>query len=193
MIECLCLICGKKFFKFPSRIKTGRGKYCSVNCKVKSLKGKPGHYKTHGKSDSRIYIIWTNMMQRCYNVKCPAYNRYGGRGITVCSRWHNFEKFFIDMGDPPIGYSLERKENNKCYSPENCKWATSAEQSRNTRRNHFLTYDGEIMTIADWSKKTGIKYETLWVRLFDLNWPTEKALTVSPDIYHNKSTAFLSC
>jgi hypothetical protein len=79
------------------------------------------------------YHSWSNMIQRCTNPKHHRYANYGGRGIAVCERWREFANFLADMGVKPPGHSIERKDNNGNYEPGNCKWATFAEQSHNTR------------------------------------------------------------
>lgn len=88
---------------------------------------------THGKWGSPVYGVYRAMHNRCYNETFKQYKDYGGRGITVCKRWHVFENFYADMGDPPPRLTLERKDNNKGYNKRNCKWATYKEQAQNRR------------------------------------------------------------
>ena len=133
------------------------------------------NYK-HGKSKSQIWSIHHSMMDRCYLKTSHAYHRYGGRGITVCDRWHDFENFYADMGDKPKGMSLERIDNDKGYSPENVKWASYKEQANNTRSNRILTYMGKSQNITQWAEELGIKMTTIWARL-QRGWTVERALT----------------
>lgn len=121
------------------------------------------------------YDIWKTMKQRCGNPKCKAYKNYGGRGITVCSRWINsFENFLNDMGRKPTPkHTIERKDNNKGYSPDNCKWATRTENCNNKRNCRIVTFKGRSMTITQWAKKLGVNSETFRDR-FSYGWPIEK-------------------
>jgi len=113
------------------------------------------------------------MKDRCNNPNHCAYHRYGGRGITVCARWNKFENFFQDMGHSN-GLTLERKNNDKGYSPKNCYWATSKEQNRNTARTSRITFNGVTLNLAAWAEKLGINYRTLYCR-FKRGWPIAKA------------------
>jgi hypothetical protein len=93
-------------------------------------------HRRHGMSYERAYVNWQNMIQRCENPKIRSFHNYGGRGITVCERWKVFENFYADMGDRPSpAYSIDRLDNDKGYSPDNCRWATAREQMLNTRRS----------------------------------------------------------
>lgn len=121
--------------------------------------------RTHGKARTSIFGCWDAMIQRCINVSNKHYHNYGGRGITVCDRWLKFENFYADMGDRPKGMSLERIDNNKGYSPENCKWATQKEQMRNTRQNRILKYRGREQCLTAWAEELGINPSTLNDRL----------------------------
>lgn len=117
----------------------------------------------HGLHNTRAYVIWQQMIQRCYNPKQRSYKRYGGAGITVCDRWrYSFPNFFSDMGHPPDGMTLDRIDNSKGYEPSNCRWATPEEQANNRKTNVFIEYENKTMTIAGWARHYGIPYH--WVK-----------------------------
>ena len=121
--------CGNKTIVYASNMRSGHTQSCG--CLQKKL-AKESHTK-HKMCGTPTYNTWGRMIQRCNDKKDVDYKDYGGRGITVCSRWLEFENFFEDMGTRPDGLSIERVNNNKGYSPDNCKWATSTEQNRNKR------------------------------------------------------------
>jgi len=118
------------------------------------------------------------MKERCENPHCKDYKNYGNRGIAVCHRWENsFENFLADMGECPKGMTIERINNNKGYSPDNCRWATRKEQNNNSRNNRIIEFKGQKETLTRWSELTGIHFKTLHTRLRD-GWKIEEALTI---------------
>lgn len=104
-------------------------------------------------------------MRRCYDDGGRDYRRYGGRGIVVCDRWHRFENFHADMGDLPPGMTLERVNNDGPYSPDNCKWATRAEQGANTSRVRKVSVDGTEMPLKAAAELRGLKPATVYMRI----------------------------
>lgn len=119
----------------------------------------------HGLSNTRAYNIWLAMRTRCHNVNNPNYPYYGGRGIVICERWGVFENFLADMDMPAFGMTLERKDNDGPYSPDNCRWATRSEQNHNKRSNMIVEFHGQSMTLDQWAKELGMKYSMLYSRL----------------------------
>lgn len=125
----------------------------------------------------KLLVVWSAMKARCFNKNHPNYDRYGGRGIKVCKQWLDFENFISDMGPVPEGMELERKDNNKGYSPDNCIWATRHAQMRNTQRNIQLNFQGRTQTAIEWASELGINRSTLYARLNRSKWSVERALT----------------
>lgn len=134
-------------------------------------------FKYHQRLKTRTYNIWKGIRVRCYNKNHHTYKNYGGRGICICKRWDSFELFFKDMGECPIGYSIDRINNNGNYSPENCRWSNKLEQSKNTRKNVFLTFNGKTQTISDWAKELNLDQDLISERIRKLKWSTKDALT----------------
>lgn len=131
----------------------------------------------HGKARTRVYRIWQLMRDRVKNPNAPNYHLYGARGIGISIEWESsFEKFYADMGDPPQGTSLDRKDNNKGYSKDNCRWATPKEQARNMRTNRVVEFNGYSRCVSEWAEHLGISKTTLSKRL--KRWPLDKALTL---------------
>lgn len=139
----------------------------------------------HGKTGTSIYYRWWNMLRRCEDPKVKSFQDYGARGITVCERWHLFDNFLTDMGEPPgPEYTLEREDNENGYSPDNCVWSTRIHQQRNTRANRFIMFGGETKTLAEWSEVLKIKSKTLAARIDVYGWSVEKSFT-TPVIHWN--------
>lgn len=133
--------------------------------------------RTHGLSQHRIYVIWQGMIRRCTDEKYHAFANYGGRGITVCEEWQDFERFASDMGLPPSGkHTLDRIDNNENYCPSNCKWSSDSEQRNNKRTSRRLTAFGKTQTITQWSSEIGLCVSGINWRL-DHGRSVEQALT----------------
>lgn len=166
MWQCRCE-CGNGTVVSGHALAKGHTKSCGCLMKVRPIK--------HGKARTRIYRIWTAMRQRCENPNHENFHSYGGRGITVCDRWQEFENFYIDMGDPKAGMTIERIDNLKGYSPDNCRWASRMEQANNRRTNTPLTFRGQTLTISEWSRAINIPKWVLLKRL-NLGWPADRIL-----------------
>lgn len=162
--------CGREFSVRISSCLSGNTRTCGCSWKLA-----PGPLK-HGMSGTRVYKIWKDMRKRCHNPNTNHAKYYVGRGISVCEEWDDFEAFFADMGHPPPGTSLDRIDNNKGYSKENCRWATAIEQANNTSVNRLVSAFGKTQTLAEWARQTGIHYSALLARL-DNGWEPERALT----------------
>lgn len=153
----------------------------------------------HGESRTRLYRIWKRMRQRCSNPKDPAFCNYGGRGISVCEEWNESYHAFRDWA-LANGYrddlTIDRKDNNGPYSPENCRWATKVVQANNTRANHLFEVNGEVHTLAEWSKILGIHHTSLLCRL-KRGWSIEetfsKPLEIGTDAAHKEKSKPVVC
>lgn len=173
IFECVC-DCGNTCYSVGQSLLSGAKQSCG--CLQKELASNGN--KTHGQTHSRLYSIWSGMKTRCNNENEKIYKRYGALGVTVCEEWKRFEPFYEWAMNN--GYTdrltLDRKDNDKGYSPDNCRWVTMKEQENNRRNNRLLTYNGETKTISQWANDTGIKYTTLYRRITN-GWTAESALT----------------
>lgn len=133
---------------------------------------------THGMSGTRIYFVWKTMIRRCHAKNSTGYYKYGARGIKVCRRWRDsFENFYIDMGSAfEEGLQIDRINNSKGYSKNNCRWVTSQENNNNRRNNRFILTPKGKMTLAQATRTFGIPKSTLQNRL-KRNWPMHKMFT----------------
>lgn len=123
------------------------------------------------------YNAWCHMRQRCLNPAHHAYKDYGGRGISVCDRWAQYENFLSDMGmrlSPK--HSLDRIDNNGNYEPGNCRWATASQQVSNRRPRVLITVGDETLTPNEWSLRHGVPKRLILIRLWH-GWSAEKAVS----------------
>lgn len=171
--NCVCE-CGNHKNIVGDAIKSGRTMSCG--CLSKDMIGKRG--LIHGETDTKLYGVWCAMKRRCYNTNVKEYKWYGGRGITVHEEWKNNYSSFSDWAYKngyKEGLTLDRIDNNSDYSPNNCKWVTSAAQANNRRSNHKITYNGETHNITEWASIIGINHKTLFNRIYQ-GWSLEEAL-----------------
>lgn len=125
-------------------------------------------HTTHGESRrTRLYRIWANMLTRCSNPNVDAWDDYGGRGIVVCSEWHEFVAFrdWANANGYADDLTIDRENNDGNYEPSNCRWIPSAEQAANRRNNRTVVVNGEPMNAAAASRATGVPYHTIISRL----------------------------
>lgn len=137
----------------------------------------------HGMIKTPEYASWESMRDRCNNPKSHAWRLYGARGIKVCPEWDNFSKFYEDMGKRPKGHSLDRIDNSKGYSKENCRWATQKMQCNNRRGN--VVFRGETATQA--AERLGLKSNSVRSRLAN-GWPIEDAFSFTKLTPAHRST-----
>lgn len=141
-----------------------------------SLPGSLNPMFKHGKCYTREYRIWARMKDRCLCKTNDSYARYGARGIKVCDRWMDFELFLQDMGPCPVGFSIERRDNDGDYEPNNCSWIPIGEQSENRSQTVWLTYGGQTQSLGKWAKDMGISKSVIHWRS-KAGWTAEKILT----------------
>jgi hypothetical protein len=176
--------CGNEKFFVGCDLRSN--KIASCGCLQKELASEycRKNKSKHKMCDTRIYSIWVHLKERCISKKSDNFKNYGGRGITICDKWLDFEGFYEDMGRSYEEHikifgenntSIDRIDNNKSYMKDNCKWSTLIEQSNNKRNNKHILYNGETMTLAEASRKFKINYDALLKRL-KKGWSAEKAL-----------------
>lgn len=128
---CVC-DCGGTTISTSTDLRRGHSRSCGCYRREQASLKNRTHGATTGRKASSEYQIWAAMIQRCSNPQKKDYHRYGGRGITVCERWESFENFFEDMGQRPgPDHEIDRTDNNARYNPDNCRWVTHTENSRN--------------------------------------------------------------
>jgi hypothetical protein len=169
--------CGKEFGRKSThllnrKIKNPQSCGCAIPEQVSA------RFKTHGLKAHRLYNIWFKMIRRCSSPLSQDWNRYGGRGIRVCERWHDIHNFVADMDSSfKKGLTIDRIDNDGDYTPENCRWATDLEQNRNKNNNRWIEADGERKLLCDWAVDLGCYPSTILSRL-SWGWSEQEAATV---------------
>lgn len=135
----------------------------------------------HGQSRSAEHRAWCEMKRRCLNPRSKSFHNYGGRGISICPRWiESFENFLADLGPRPTSqHSIDRINVNGNYEPDNCRWATSAEQYSDLRKSVHVEVNGIRKTVAEWARLTGINPYTIYDRI-DAGWDPVRAVSEKP-------------
>jgi hypothetical protein len=181
--------CGNTSIVAQSSLKGGHTKSCG--CLIKN-----NGVRKHKLCKSRIYQIYARMKNVCYNKHSKDYAKYGGRGIDICKEWLG-ENGFINFYNWSIknGFNenlsskectIDRIDNNKGYFPDNCRWTTLKVQQNNTRRNHYISYNGTTQTVAQWAESLNMNYTTLHERLRK-GWSVEKSLSQPKQLHRYKN------
>lgn len=178
--RCRCS-CGNEIVVTGKRLRSGNTKSCGCYNLDVATNRIVALNTVHGGSHSRLFRIWSGMKTRCYNKHATNYKDYGGRGITMCSEWAaNFAPFRLWALEN--GYadnlSIDRIDNNRGYSPDNCRWASAKQQNNNRRSNTKVEYNGEIHSVSEWAEIIGIASDTLLHRLNCGRFSIEQALTL---------------
>lgn len=169
---CIC-DCGTEKIIRKSHLISGRIKSCGC-----LLKDNMSGYK-HGLCNTRIMRIFQGIKNRCYNKNEKAYKNYGGRNITICKEWLENSLLFYEWAKNngyKKGLTIDRIDNNKGYSPDNCRWTTYKQQARNTRRNLILEYRGKKKCLAEWCDFLGLDSRRTQERL-KRGWSVERAFS----------------
>ena len=140
------------------------------------MKGNYRHGHASGGGVTSTYKSWSHMVGRCTLLTDNDYPRYGGRGIKVCPRWRVFENFLDDMGEAPVGMTIDRTNNDGDYEPGNCQWVSRQRQAQNYSRNIVVEIDGTSKCLKEWCDLLGASYSIVHQRVRKLGWPPTKAL-----------------
>lgn len=172
--RCVCE-CGNERLVAKNNLLSGR----TVSCGCYASERASNQLRKHGMFSSRFYSVWHDMMRRCYNKNDVHYNRYGGRGISVCEEWHDVRNFvaWCEQKNPDSGMTIDRIDNDSGYSPDNCRFVSLKDNQNNRSSNRNLEFHGETKTVTQWAEKTGIPASVIYSRLDKLGWSVEKALT----------------
>lgn len=179
--------CGNVIIASGQSVKRGNTKSCGCLLHDTLVER---NYK-HGRTKSRLYMIWAGIKQRCYKETSTVYEYYGKKGIRMSIEWKdnfsNFESWAISSGYKE-GLTIERIDFNSDYCPENCKWIPLVEQQKNKSNVHKYCVNGEMKTIPELASEYSIRYKTLYRRLVVDGWEIYDALSIKPQIGNNQET-----
>lgn len=166
--------CGTEKIERPIEVISGHVKSCG--CYIKS---KPAPNKTHGESHTRLHNIWLGMIGRC-NPNTVNSVGYGSRGIKICDEWKDYITFanWARNNGYDDSLTIERIDVNGNYEPKNCKWIPLADQARNRRTTHYVTYKGERMSLAEACERANLPYKQVFERIVKRKWPVDEALSI---------------
>lgn len=168
VFTCLC-DCGSIRSVYLDNLLSGKSSSCGCAAVKRAHDRSTIHGHSHGRKGgpTRVYTVWRNMLNRCLKPTTKKYDRYGGRGIKVIDRWLNFENFLSDMGEPPLGHSIDRIDNDGNYEPSNCRWATRQQQGANRSTTRFVKCnDGTFMPLTHFCKSRKISFYKIYEVLY---------------------------
>lgn len=168
--KCLCS-CGNISIVTSTDLVSGHTRSCGC-------KRYESHNATHGMTKTDLHNKWCQMRQRCGNPQCKAYQHYGAEGVSVCDEWNSFANFrnWSLANGYREGLSLDRINNEKGYSPDNCRWITWEEQSGNRRNNLNFTYRGKTQNLRAWCSELGLNYAVIRQRIRRDGYTFEQAI-----------------
>lgn len=177
--DCRC-DCGKVVYGLrPRAVKNGGTRSCGCLKEEQNIHNLGEKRRTHGKTNTRLYGIWSHIKERCNNPNCPAYMNYGGRGIKLCDEWKDFSVFYtwsLQNGYDD-GLTIERVDVNGGYCPENCCWVPFEEQAKNKRNIRYVDLDGEKMPLKTACERLGLPYKAIHLRITRYGMTPKEAIT----------------
>lgn len=177
--------CGKEIVAQTHRVTTGHTSSCGCLAHesriINGKKSDGGKCRTHGMSRHPLDAVYDAMKGRCNNPKNKDYKNYGARGIAVCSEWERSPKIFFEWAinsGYKKGLSLDRIDNNKGYSPENCRFVSQKEQANNKQKTVMIVAGGVRKPLSAWANDMGVSASTIYYRIFKHGWTPEEAVGI---------------
>lgn len=163
-VSCVC-DCGTNRMVDVYSLRSGGTRSCGCLIGETASKLRATHGQSRVGKMTPTYRSWMLMNRRCHNEHSKEYYMYGGAGVTICERWSSFENFYADMGERPAGTTLDRIDGTRGYSPDNCRWATPAQQSLNRKSTHWIEHNGRRLCVKQWAEELGVSDNTIYRRL----------------------------